>query len=71
MLSPDEISVLEIGWNFSPRTSTFDKNKLAQDLFQFVRRRKLKEYFCEKNGGENSTTITLEDNKSSDQIRHK
>lgn len=56
-LSPDEISFVERGLNFGPINRPFDKNKLAQGIFQFARHYKVKEFFLDKNCGENSTTI--------------
>ena len=44
-LTPDEISVLEFGLNFCPSVKEFNKEKLADDCFHFIRRLKLKEYF--------------------------
>lgn len=34
-LFPDEISVLEVGWNFCPSSRILDKDKLTQVVIQF------------------------------------
>ena len=44
-LSADEISVLELGLNFCPSVQHYNKEQLAEDCYNFIRRLKLREYF--------------------------
>ena len=44
-LTTVEQSVLELGITFSPSKKALDKDQIASDMFQFVRKLKLREYF--------------------------
>lgn len=45
-LTKAEISVLEFGLTFCPSVKEFNKERLADDCFHFIRKLKLKEYFA-------------------------
>ena len=47
-LSKDEIAVLELGLSFSPSKRFYNKEKLTEDLYWFIRKLKLKEFFFER-----------------------
>ena len=47
-LSDPEASVLELGLTFCPSVKSYDKEKVADDFYHFIRRLKLKEYFHDK-----------------------
>ena len=47
VLSVDEKSVLELGLSFTPSQRKFNKEKFTNDIHNFIRRLKLKEYFHE------------------------
>ena len=66
ILSPSELSVLELGLSFSPSSKPVDNDLLATDVFQFVRKLKLREYFEERN---NEGSNVLEDIPSVDEDR--
>lgn len=44
-LSNDERSVLELGLSYCPSVQHYNKEQLADDVYQFIRQLKLKEYF--------------------------
>ena len=44
-LSEVEKSVLELGLSFSPSTFNIDKEQIATDMYQFIRKLKLREFF--------------------------
>ena len=48
-LSRDEVEVLEMGLTFSPSRRFYNKESLTEDMYWFVRKLKLKEYFFQKN----------------------
>ena len=60
-MSPDEISVLELGLNFCPSVKEINKEQLADDYFHFIRRLKLREYFS----GADDDTNELDDSPTS------
>ena len=44
-LTPTEQSVLELGLTFSPSTKPINQEEISSDVFQFIRKLKLREYF--------------------------
>ena len=51
--------MLELGLNFCPSQKDFDEDRFTTDIFQFVRRHKLREYFSE-HGEHTDTTLNRE-----------
>ena len=60
-LSPDEKTVLELGLSFSPSQKAYNKETLAIDLYKFIRKLKLREYFHERKGDKATETSRIED----------
>ena len=69
ILTKDESNVLELGLSFCPSQANFNKETFANDIFKFLRRLKLREYFFEENGKETSTVDTKVNSQPNDE-RH-
>ena len=47
-LTPDEIEILSKGLSFSPSVHNYDKSKFSDDVFSFIRKLKLTEFFQQR-----------------------
>ena len=65
-LSETEISVLELGLTFIPSQKNFNKINVASDVFAFIRRLKLREYFFSKDVDESSNSSNADDDEDRD-----
>ena len=69
-LTETEKSVLELGLTFCPSQKNLNKEQLALDLFNFIRRLKLREHFFRnpsqpQSTGDEDKTVNQEDERSS------
>ena len=62
-LSEEEKRVLELGLTFCPSTEHYNKERLAEDFYMFIRRLKLAEYFEAKDTTNSQSQITTGDDQ--------
>lgn len=74
-LTEAERSVIELGLSFCPSQKELDKNQLTDDLFQFIRKLKLREFFDHNSEGdpsqESSPEVPQDDQQESDRAPSK
>lgn len=65
-LTPVEQSVLELGLTFSPSAKAIDQEHITADVYQFIRKLKLREYFSQDDDNSDNTPTDEEQDDERD-----